>query len=346
MRCGCPLAVALGLVLGTLCAPLLVAGGPGGPLLLGSTRQSPRHPTLILGEVKGKLLPICGASGAKPLGLDGKNTVKLAKNATFRFEQDKRYTPGNITVHNLGTQWTYQVATTMDGVQLGGSMATRRLGDDLILDFVSDVDLRQCYLAIILASRSFLDGVARRPGGTILFKNIGNVTAGKKTDVRVDVGNHYLYGYSVVLLFFSEGHEVRSTCTPLVDLYFDRLEEVSHREILSAYLTANAGRNQPLQLLKSFPPVFDDAAPERSVPQTVKLKIFVDATGSVSFVSAEGPLPASAMDEVRRAVEAWRFLPMLLGGQPVSAQLQTTYDVLYPRVAAANGTPAGSNASQ
>ncbi len=278
----------------------------------------PLHPTVVMGEHKGKQMPIVGVRNEAPqVEVEGKKvTLSTGGRARFAPHRGARFAPGEITLTNMKTAGhrTRLVLMFENGGEVDGG--TVHANTEFTVTVTPTRDYKNCYVALVFFDQAYLDGDTINPGASVQFERIPDLVANQENKVKVSFGfldfGERRTGYFP--LFFTEGVEMRSNQAELIARFFAKMEDTRHDFIVKGFLERNAGKSAAPKAYLSIPPLFLDDGVLEAAPARVNVSFMVVEDGRVESVQLVDRVPAPAAAILRRTIEAWRFLPRVKDG--------------------------------
>jgi len=281
------------------------------------------HPTVMTTAIDGAEFPVIGAKrdGAVIRVKDGTRTV--SREVPFKYNRAWRFAPGRVDIS--GENAISTKAITKAGILTMGSMD---MGVNYQAKLTASTTYPKAYAVLMFVDRAFMDGDNDVPALGVFFRNIGTLEANRPTNITIDVDWDKIPAslrphLTFFPLLFNDGVEVRTNRELIAAAFFRRLELIGFRKALDAYLTENSFGDHPLKIYQSVPPCLPDEAAQQNLPSRVTVSFAVTEDGMVSDFKLEDSLPAAAAAAVRRAVQAWLFLPRLDGGYPKVTLVRT-----------------------
>lgn len=279
----------------------------------------PLHPTAVTANHGGKVVPVVGVTGTKPLvDLEGK-TVEAAATG-FGFVRMPSYAPGLVTVRDQ------YVVPLKDELRDANGMVILDIpnnypSSEYSAKLTPQLDYPAAFIVVVVFDRGFLEGgPALAPG--VFFKELGPLSANETTEIKVNVGKYSEDARARLAMFpliFVGGREVRTNIAEFPAAYFRRLELSRHGNIVANYVAKNAGADKGLQPYVRVAPIFSAADHAgTTLPPKVNVRLAVGEDGIVSQADVQGELPEGVKTELERAMRGWLFLPQLKAGKPTA----------------------------
>ena len=188
---------------------------------------------------------------------------------------------------------------------------------------VSDQPLTNVFMAVLVFDSGFLSGHTDRPRTQIILHDVPDLAAGQETRVKFSAAAFQQRAGSWFFpLLFSDGAEIRTALAEYSDGYFNRIERLQHQAQLAAYREKFATANHAAVPTVMIRPVFPDGVemPHDGTPHTARL--FVGEDGMVNDLDITPTFEPVVNREIIRALRGWLFLPKLVDGEPVVAQIK------------------------
>jgi hypothetical protein len=299
---------------------LLVALLPLGLLAF----DAPPHPTLIMAEYRGKLVPVVAVEKETAIALVEGKRQKLSARAALQTNRvgDFSATRAKLLVGQIANLQVLTGSSGQDAERLVGTPGATIGGYiEFAATITAERDLKDCYIALVSFRRGFLENAAQKPDAQIRLRQIPDLAANRPTDIKFST-EPFLGDASqraVVVLLFSGAEEVYTGPNALAWSYFLRREDALHRAATATWLERNRGKDLPLTPTLQVPPFFPSPV---DLPAEVQADLTIDDTGSVTMVALPEGLAPATRETLERTLRAWRFYPKLVGGVPTPARVR------------------------
>lgn len=284
----------------------------------------PPHPTVLMAEHDHGFRPVVAVIGTDPvISTEAGADVRLRQDVMFAAERAPYYADGSVRFDSIKLDGLRFLAIYNEGDDLAVSGKTLTTVAYFDATVTSEVPLTHAFIAIICCDGGFLRGATDRPQTQIVLHEVPDIAAGQSTKIRFSTTAFIdRKGAPFFPLLFRGGAEVRTNIAEYADRYFHRVEQVQHEAQLAAYRKKFPTGNHAAVPVMTFRPVFPpDVALPKGENHLARLFVGEDGTVMDADITPEFTSPA-VQREVLRAVRGWLFLPKLVAGEPVVAQIK------------------------
>jgi hypothetical protein len=281
-----------------------------------------------MADYRGGLYPVIAVHReAAEIQIDGE-LKRLSLRQAYRVERAPAFLPGHVDFKaEVATSRIHEQSWRFQGGDHGydtvpGGVVSASGAYTAILAPRSSV--KDCFIAVVFFKET-TGGSPDQDSIAIAFLDVGDLTAGKETPVRIDCGYVVPPGgtnYHYESLLFSKGAEIQTDHSEASAKFFRHLEMVAHNRMLADYCKQNSGADRPVVPYLRFPPLLPESVDPRNLPSTINLDFVVTESGEVDSMFIAPNLDPLSERAIRRAVGGWLFLPRLKAGQAVPTRIK------------------------